>query len=237
MDIVTYWNDVAQRCNQVAHTNEHPSEAGSRGPVGSSRSFAIVHLAIHDAYFGIVPAATFGTYLPAASLPAPAAGASPDAAVSAAAHATLSALYPNQKPALDEAHLNAGVSGAGTSDGHQFGLAVAQAMLALRATDPSLDDNGYAAPTARGRHRPDPANPGQGFHAPKYGAYAPCFATNTRHTLLPPPQPGSLGYEEALTEVRGEGRDPRTCRHRASKIPLENARGDTGRPVLGIRRR
>lgn len=54
MDIVTYWNDVAQRCNQVAHTNEHPSEAGSRGPVGSSRSFAIVHLAIHDAYFGIV---------------------------------------------------------------------------------------------------------------------------------------------------------------------------------------
>jgi vanadium chloroperoxidase len=205
MDVVTYWNDVVQECDKVAHTNPHPSEAGSRGPAGSSRAFAIVHLAIHDAYFGIAKAA-HGTYL--AALPQPAAGASPDAAVAAAAHATLSKLYPNQKPALDKAHLASGLSGKGIADGHAFGLAVANAILALRAADPGLGDDGYASSPAPTKHRPDPSDGGQGFHAPFYGAKAKCFAVTTRHTLDKPYAPGSVAYEEALDEVRGKGIAP-----------------------------
>lgn len=94
MDAVTYWNDVDHKCNQVTHTQLDKSEAGSQGPVGRSRSFAIVHLAMHDAYFGIVPAA-HGTYH--GGLPVPKPGASAEAAIAAAAHTTLSKLYPTQK--------------------------------------------------------------------------------------------------------------------------------------------
>ena len=216
MDAVTYWNDVAQECNRVAHTDPHPSEAGSRGPVGSSRAFAIVHLAIHDAYFGIVPA-PHGTYL--AGLPTPTAGASPDAAVAAAAHATLSKLYPHQKPALDQAHLTEGISGKGVGDGHVFGLAVAQAMLAARADDPPLGDDGHAASPAYGKHHLDPSDPQQGFHAPYYGSAAKCFAVTSRHPLDAPPEPGSVAYEEALNEVRGKGVAPQLAGTQPATVP------------------
>ena len=87
MDAITYWNDVTQEADRVAHTTPHPSEAGSRGPTGSSRAFAIVHLAMHDAYFTI-HTGTHGPYL--AGLTAPPPGASADATIAAAAHATLS---------------------------------------------------------------------------------------------------------------------------------------------------
>src|SRR5215216_4577799 len=94
-DAITYWNSVAQEANRVTHTTGDLRESGARGPAGSSRAFAIVHFAMHDAYFSIQPSGTFGTYL--ASLPTPLPGASAEAAIAAAAHASLSALYPAQK--------------------------------------------------------------------------------------------------------------------------------------------
>ena len=57
---------------------------------------------------------------------------------------------------------------------------------------------------ARGHHRVDPDNPGQGFYAPFYGARSKCFAATTRFKLAPPPPvstaPGD--YRRALREVR-----------------------------------
>jgi hypothetical protein len=205
-DAITYWNAVAQEANRVTHTTGDLREAGARGPAGSSRAFAIVHLAMHDAYFSINPAANFGTYL--AGLPASQPGASADAAIAAAAHATLSALYPAQKAYFDAQHAAAGLSGAGLSEGHAHGLAVAGAILDLRRNDPSAGDDGYAASVGPGSHRPDPDNPNQGFHAPNYGARAACFAVNTRHSLDPPPKMGSLEYNDALVEVRAKGIAP-----------------------------
>lgn len=205
MDPILYWNSVASEANRVAHTTPHDSERGSRGPVGSSRAFAIVHLAMHDAYFTIHPA-PHGTYL--ASPPVAPAGAQADAAVAAAAHATLSALYPNQKADLDLAHHRAGLSGPGHASGHAHGLAVAGAVLHARRSDPGLDDDGYAASVGRPAHRPDPSNPAQGYHAPHYGARAACFAVTSRHTLDAPPHPGAAPYQRALAEVRGKGAAP-----------------------------
>lgn len=176
MDAITYWNDVAQEANRVAHTTPRDNERGSRGPAGSSRAFAIVHLAMHDAYFSI-NTAPHGTYL--AGLPAAGQGASVDAAIAAAAHGTLSKLYPSQKPAFDLAHLASGLSGAGVADGHTHGLAVAQAILDARMGDPDLSDDGHAASPARGRHRVDPGDPLQGYHAPAYGARSRCFAVKS----------------------------------------------------------
>jgi vanadium chloroperoxidase len=205
MDQILYWNAVALEADRIAHTDPQDSERGSRGPVGSSRALGIVHLAMHDAYFSIVPAA-HGTYL--ASPPSPAVGASSDAAIAAAAHSTLSALYPAQKARLLAAHSEAGLSGAGLAEGHAHGLAVGQALLALRRGDPGAGDDGYAADVAPGKHRPDPVNPGQGFYAPFYGARAHCFAVTSRHQLDAPPELTSLAYDDALEEVRGKGIAP-----------------------------
>ena len=104
MDQILYWNGVALEADRFAHTELHGSERGPRRPIGSSRALAIVHLAMHDAYFTIAPAA-HGTYL-ASPPPAPP-GASSDDAIAAAAHATLSAFSPAQKARLDAAHADA----------------------------------------------------------------------------------------------------------------------------------
>lgn len=117
-------------------------------------------------------------------------------------------MYPRQKPQFDAAHLAAGLSGAGIAQGHAFGLAVAQATLANRAADPAVGDNGCAAGIYPGAHRPDPANPGQGFHAPFYGARSKLFAVTARHELDAPPAYGSPEYDKSHKQVHGKGIAP-----------------------------
>jgi hypothetical protein len=171
MDPILYWNGVSLEANRRDHTNEDQDKRHQNGPTLSSRSLAIVHLAMYDAFVGASQAA-LAHYL----TPKPATGSSPDAAVAAAAHATLSGLFPSQKPFFDLKHAQAGLAGAGLKEGHEFGLTVAQNILDDRKGDPGADDNGYAASMARGAHRPDPDDPGQGFHAPSYGAKSNLFA-------------------------------------------------------------
>jgi len=200
-----YWNEVVNEADRTTHTTGAASEVGSRGPCGSSRAYAIVHLAMHDAYFSIN-----GKYVPYLDgLPMPKPGANADSAVAAAAHATLSALYPAQKAYFDARHAAAGLPGDQSgSDGHEFGLAVATAILALRQNDPGLRDDGYASSVARMHHRQDPDNPSQRFYAPFYGARSRCFAVNTRHHLEESPQLGGADYNQALKQVRSKGIAP-----------------------------
>jgi hypothetical protein len=205
MDPILFWNDVALEANRVSHTD--PDKGEQKGPTLSSRALAIVHLAMYDAYAAIRnDPVNLPAYLP--GLPAPAAGASAAAAVAAAAHATLSALFKKQKAFFDLKHTQAGLSGAGLELGHAFGLQVARAILEDRKTDPDANDDGYAASMARGAHRPDPDNAGQGFHAPFYGAKSKGFAITARHVLDAPPQPGTPAYKKALKEVRAKGIAP-----------------------------
>ena len=212
MDQITYWNDAAQEANRVTHTTGDPREAGARGPAGSSRAFAIVHLAMHDAYFAIRPTADHETYLTAPpplpplppSLPRPSARA----AIAAAAHATLSALYPAQKAYFAAHHAAAGLSGPGMRDGHVHGLKIAAAILAARKNDPGTGDDGYASSVMRGAHRPDPETPTQGYYAPYYGAQSRCFAVKQRHQLDAPPKLDSAAHVAALAEVRAKGIAP-----------------------------
>lgn len=209
MDSILYWNGVALDANRRDFSNE-PGKDKPRpeqgGPTLSSRALAIVHLAMYDAHAGVVGGQMLPRYMPGPPSPGP--GASAAAAVAAAAHACLSALFPRQKSHFDEAHLKAGLSGPGLAAGHQFGLGVAQAVLADRSGDPSAGDDGYAAAMQPGAHRPDPANPSQGFHAPFYGARSKCFAVTARHGLAAPPALGSPDYNKALKQVRGKGIAP-----------------------------
>src|SRR5918995_1040352 len=202
MDPILYWNDVAIEANRVSHTNEKGEQ---RGPTLSSRALAIVHLAMYDAFVGASQAA-LSHYL---TTPQPPAASSVSAAVAGAAHATLSHLFPSQKPFFDLKHAQAGLSGANLMKGHKFGLMVAKNILDDRKADPGAGDDGYPSSMAYGAHRPDPDNPDQGYHAPFYGAGSKGFAITDRHELAAPPQPpNDPDYISALRAVRGQGIAP-----------------------------
>ncbi|NJO66706.1 MAG: hypothetical protein HC832_04215 [Leptolyngbyaceae cyanobacterium RM1_405_57] len=207
MDPILYWNEVALEANRVSHTNGKNEQTG---PTLSSRALAIVHLAMYDAYAGVrgnpLTPINLSSYLP--GLPNPDLNASAAAATAAAAHATLSILFPSQKSFFDLKYAQAGLQGNGLQEGVEFGRLVAQRILEKRQDDPNASDAGYVASMARGDHRPDPDNPGQGFHAPFYGANSRGFAVTDRHELDAPPQPGSSEYRNALQEVQGKGIAP-----------------------------
>lgn len=192
---ILYWNDVALEANRVSHMDGSKEQ---NGPTLSSRALAIVHLAMHDAFISIEDT-NYAPYIP--NLPSPPSGASAQAAVAGAAHATLSILYPNQKTFFDR---KLAESGGALDRGHHFGRQVARAILEDRAEDPTASDAGYVPSFARGRHRVDPDNPGQGFHGPFYGARSKVFAVRKRFQLDPPPFDDDE-YLEALRQVRGLG--------------------------------
>jgi Vanadium chloroperoxidase N-terminal domain/PAP2 superfamily len=206
-DPILFWNAVALEANRVSHTNFVDTGQNEQiGPTSSSRALAIVHLAMYDAYAGVAnDPANLPPYMPAPAPPG--AGASTGAAVAAAAHEVLSRLYPSQKPFLDL--MLTGV-GDPTNPGHGFGSAVAQALLADRAGDPDGASPGYTPSLQRGKHRPDPDNPGQGFHGAFYGK-SKGFGITQRFQLAPPPPPpppDNNEHRNALREVRGRGIAP-----------------------------
>lgn len=230
MDSILFWNEVALEANRVSHTNGKLEQVG---PTLSSRALAIVHLAMYDAYAGIARDPANLPHYTAAPIAPPATATGPDAAdaaVAAAAHATLSKLFPSQKPFFDMRHAKAGLSGGSLQAGHQYGLQVAQAILEERKNDPDRSDDGYAASMARGAHRPDPDNPDQGYYSPFYGARSKCFAVTDRHELLPPPARTSDPYLRALKEVRAKGIAP----HLMGTLPSATGRRNADETLIGI---
>jgi len=203
-DPILFWNQVAIEANRVSHTNFIDTGLNEQtGPTLSSRAMAMVHLAMYDAYAGVIDdPATLPRYIPVPASPGP--GALASAAIAAAAHTVLTALYPSQKPFFD---LNLAGAGNPSNPGHFFGIAVAQAILADRAEDPGAASPGYSALPERGKHRPDPDNPGQGFHGAHYGARSKGFAVSKRFELASPPF-NNDEYRNALREVRGKGIAP-----------------------------
>lgn len=190
--------------NRVSHTNGAGEQTG---PTLSSRALAIVHLAMYEAYARLRgnPAG-----LPAygLTLPAPPTGAGLLAAVGGAAHKTLTALFPSQTAFFDlvKAGYLAGLPAAGLADGLAYGEQVGQLMLAERAADPGAGSAGYVFSNARGHHRVDPDNPGQGLHAPFYGAKSKGFAVTVRFELEEIKFDNA--YLKALRQVRGKGIAP-----------------------------
>lgn len=197
-DSILFWNAAALEANRVSHSD--PDKREQNGPTLSSRALAIVHLAMYDAFAGV--AGGLPRYLPAP----PPAGSSPRDAVAGAAHTTLSKLYSAQTD-----FFNAQLSCFNTSNpSFAFGQAVGNALLRLRSNDMDSRNCGYMPSPDRGRHRPDPDNPGQGFNSPFYGAQNRTFAVSVRHTLAAPPfNNGSAAkYLQALRDVRARGIRP-----------------------------
>lgn len=200
-DSILIWNEVALEANRVSFTIPEAAEQG--GPTLSSRALAIVHLAMYDAYAGVVnDPVNLPLYMP--NLPSAPPGASTAAAVAAAAYTALIALYTKQKDFFDAKLAEHGDVG---NPGHEFGVTVGKAILDDRENDPDASDVGYMFSAERGRHREDPDNPGQGFHAPFYGAKSKGFAITERHELDAPPF-DNFEYLKALIQVRVKGIAP-----------------------------
>src|SRR5262249_46788678 len=87
--------DVAMGWNEITVA---AAARGKHGASDASRTTALVHAAMFDAVNAVE--ARYTPYKVAVKAPA---GASPDAAAVSAAHAVLVRLYPDQKPALDQA--------------------------------------------------------------------------------------------------------------------------------------
>jgi vanadium chloroperoxidase len=196
-DSILLWNEVALEANRISHTNGRGEQTG---PPLSSRALAIVHLAMYDAYAAVAPDPTLPPYLEG-MLPTVPGGATPEAAITGAAYRALSLLFPSQRPFFDSILAGSGHEG---SAGHNFGVAVADAILSDRRDDPGPNSTTYKPSSDPGRHRLDPDNLGQGFHAPDYGRLSKGFAIGARHELAPPPFRNSE-YEKALNQVRAKG--------------------------------
>jgi hypothetical protein len=158
-DVLT-WNETAIKA----------AAAGGQHPIQISRTLAMVQGAVHDALNAITR--RYAAYY----FEGPGeAGASPEAAVAAAAHTVLvgvipSAGTPAQKVAalalVEDAYLaslRGGGDGAAKTTGVAVGRAAGAAMLALRKDDGATKDAPYTPGTGLGKWRPhpnpDPPNP------------------------------------------------------------------------------
>jgi len=216
-DPILFWNEVALEANRLDHTGAMEAEH-QRGPTLSSRALAIIHLAMHDAFFSVAGIVAIPGPSPTPkklyllSPPAWSAGNSlvkRSAAVSGAASTALCTLYSGMRARIEEKL--AEISGInGTEDmAFSFGRRVALAVLATRATDANVvpNDADHVASPGRLRHRVDPCNTTQGYLGVGYGK-TPSFAVTTWQTLDPPPPESSIGYKDDYKEVYKMGGAP-----------------------------
>jgi hypothetical protein len=215
---VAFWSTEA-RCAIVPPT-AGPENFGNKFPGEAAVYMGIVHAAIYDA-----TVAVYGGYRPYGNVAVrPRAGASPDAAIAAAAHDTLLGLQPAlgltapQQAILDgdyAAYIAAMQDSQAKDDGVAVGKQVAAGIVALRANDgreqnPTLADlNPPAADPGVWRPNPastpgSPAPPVLGLRLPETRPLALKSASQFR-----PGQPNALtskGYAEDLQQVETLGR-------------------------------
>jgi hypothetical protein len=165
--------------------------------------------------------------------------ASKTAAVSAAAHATLKALFPHQESRFDDAFEDAlAVVPDGTAEtrGVELGRKVADAILAARGDDGSDEPMPYTPVDEPGRHRADPENPNQGFLTPGWGDVDTfVIGDDEKFQVDPVPALGSLEYTLAYYQVAilgGDGVTTPTLRT-AEQTEIGTFWAYDGSPALG----
>jgi vanadium chloroperoxidase len=172
---VFYWNFVALEMNRLTHSLGGPQS----GPTMSSRALGLLHLAIHDAWFGLQASPTFPPYLGVA-LPVPPTGGgslgltAQQVAIGGAATTVLDALYRGAGAGISVAArdqlvsaLDRMISGApfrlnALDPAFAFGQAVAGKILMLLAVQPGQigAGQGHYEPRAdRYYFRDEPVNP------------------------------------------------------------------------------
>ena len=178
--------------------------SGKTGPV-TSCDVAMAHAAMHDALNAIDR--RYEPYVYDAVAPR---GASPEAAVAAAAHDVLIARIPNQKAALDaalDAALAAITDGRAKANGVATGRAAAAAILAQRADDGSDVVSLYKPGEGPGVWRPTPPGFAEAIGV-GFGEVRPFTMTGARQFELPRPAYFNLRgaeYAADYNEVKSLG--------------------------------
>lgn len=229
-NVVAFWNGIANQ-TVLAPT---PASAVNPTPEEQRPAFffdvASVHVAIYDAVVAIE-----GRHKPFAVKPrAPAAGASTEAAVHAAAHGVLRALFPNRSAVYQAAYEQAVAAvpeGPAKAKGLALGSEVAAAVVRLRANDGRMVALApYVSGTAPGQFRA--ANPNPVFrHFPSIKPYA--LDSLGQFRPAPPPALGSAAYAAAINETRALGGTSSSTR---TAEQLEVARFHTEPPPPAVTR-
>ena len=139
----------------------------------------------------------------------PTTSASGTAAAATAAHAVLSAIYPDQQSALD-ASLAGSLSNISAGPAKQAGIAlgasIGQSVVARRANDGYDSMIQYQPTNQVGHWQPDPLNPTQQAWGPAWGNVS-TFRLPSVSPFMPPPPPAlsSQQYADAFNEVKELG--------------------------------
>ncbi len=194
-DAVTDWDVIAFDAIEAS---------GKSGPV-TSCDIAMAHVAMSDALNAIDR-----RYKPYAYDDAAPRGASPEAAIAAAAHDVLIVRIPNQKASLDAALASALAAipdGQAKTDGVATGRAAAAAILARRASDGSDIVTPYTPGAGLGVWRPTPPVFAQAVGA-SFGKVTPFTMTSGAQFELPRPayfDLRSAEYAADYNEVKNIG--------------------------------
>ncbi|HYS94694.1 MAG TPA: hypothetical protein VEL48_14765 [Candidatus Acidoferrales bacterium] len=251
-DAVRRWNEILLSANALDHTPVGPGEnrvfGEQLGPHRTSRAFAIVHIAIFDAVNAIA-----GGYKSYTGLPPASRDISMHAAVAQAAHDTLVALYPSQKPSFDELlaeDLDQVRDRQAQRRGSAVGSRAAAAILGLRANDGSqvaeqLYGSEYTLVPGLGKWRQDPIAQQPIALGSLWGQVKPFVLESAGQFRAPPPPALNSGaYATAFDEVKrlgGCGSDPARCSPGSPTATERNAEqtqigiywGYDGTPGLG----
>lgn len=197
---ITSWNIIALKTTAAAVFD----------PPRETRSLAIVSAAVNDAVCSIVREC-----MVYASRVATSRDASVEAAVDAAAHDALVALYPTAAPSLDASYASALANvtpGAARDAGVAVGQAAAAALIARRANDHSTDVVTYTPAPGLGVWQPTPPAFAPALEA-GWGLVTP-FVLETGHQFrpAPPPAPGSDRYVRDYLEIADIGSATSTTR-------------------------
>jgi hypothetical protein len=188
-DVVTQWNEQAGACLLEAKSL----------PFLGTRVMAIVHTAMFDAVNSIE-----GRYTPYKFKVSAPAGASPEAAGVAAAHAALVALFPDQKVTLDAAYATSLAQipdGSGRSAGVAVGEEVAAKVLAWRASDGADAANTYRPLTTPGAYIATTLPVGS-----QWGNVTPwVMERGSQFHPAPPPALGSAEWAADYNEIKELG--------------------------------
>jgi hypothetical protein len=202
-----------ERPNQVLEWNQIFVDtliATNTANSSSQRLGAIVHTAIFDAYNGIER-----RYEPAFVHATAPRGASRRAAVIAAAYTALVGLFPLRQAALDESYAASlaalsdddGDDGQSRERGVVWGIGVAHAVLAWRATDGfNVSRPVFTGANVVGQWRPTP--PAFGPMSAQGLAFTAMFALVSNTQFQPPPPRGLMTqtYTDDFNAVRALGR-------------------------------
>jgi hypothetical protein len=192
-DVVLRWNEAALAAIKAERTP----------PPMAARNLAIVHASVYDAVNAIMR--THAIYHVEIKAPA---GASAEAAASAAAHRALVRLFPKRAERFDavlEESLKPIPDGPAKDDGLAVGQQVAEKMVEWRAADGSDKKPPHVNENAPGCWKPTPPDEKPALF-PLWGTVTP-FALNKPDQFRPAPPPAltDAAYTVAFNEVKELG--------------------------------